>query len=455
MRCSLQDVFAQHFDAYAQQHSLHPRQWQAAQAIRNCYTPACGSHTLVCPQGHFSHEQFHACGHRSCPRCAPVSRAQWIDAELARLLPCPHFHVVFTLPHELLPLWEFNREFFTRVFFDAARHSLLELMADPHHLGATPGLLMSLHTWGRNLSHHPHIHALVSAGGLTPDLRWRATRSNFLLPLKPLRRLFAGKLLAALREGLDSGLNVGLHDGSHSTAWRLPPQQGAAYWRHLLSALYRKHWNIQINPAYASGRSVTLYLARYTKGGPLPQQRSLFMTATSVSFTYTDHRDGRTKRITLSPSEFISRILWHAPPKGVHTVRHAGLYAAAAKRHHHQALIALTLPPPHQSSTPLCSPSLDTPRPKPAPLCPVCRTPLGLSFLRPSLPLPPMTAAAKNEIPLLKSAHTAQHPSRYHLAPRPNPSFKPRPKGEPPGPGRRCRAHFLQPGPGGSPLGPS
>ncbi len=417
MRCSLQDVFAAHFDAYAQQRSLHPREWKAAQCIRNCYTAACGSHTLVCPKGHFSHEQFHACGHRSCPRCAPVARAAWIDAELGRLLPCPHFHVVFTLPHELLSLWEFNRELFIRLLFDSVRLTLLDLLADPRHLGATPGLLLALHTWGRDLSHHPHIHALVSAGGLTPELRWRATRAGFLLPLKPLRRLFAGKLLAALRLLLDSD------------KLRLPPRLPLARCRRLLHSLYRKHWNIQINPPYDNGRSVTLYLARYAKGGPLPRHRPLFMTPTSVSFEYTDHRDARSKCMTLPPHAFIARLLWHAPPKGIHTVRHAGLYAAAAKRHHRLASIALSCPAPSDLPPPAPSPHFHAPAPACPPLCPVCSSPLG----RCSAHLPPMTAPLTNEIPLLQSAHR-QHPSRHHRGARPNPSFKLTRHGNTPGP---------------------
>ena len=408
MRCSLQDIFATHFDAYAQQHRLHSRELRAAWCIRHCYTAACGSHTLSCPQGHFSHEQFHACKHRSCPRCAPGQRAAWIDAELGRLLPCPHFHVVFTLPHELLALWEFNRESLTRMLFDSVRLSLLDLLADPRHLGATPGLLMSLHTWGRNLSHHPHIHALVSAGGLTPDSRWRPTRAGFLLPLKPLRRLFAGKLLAALRTAL------------HCCELRLPPEQPLSHWTALLHTLYRKHWNIQINPAYDSGRSVTLYLARYAKGGPLPKQRALFMNPTSVGFDFTDHRDSRSKHLTLDPFAFISCILWHAPPAGVHSVRHAGLYAAAAKRHHRLASIALTLPHTSDPLPPSTPPACNAPRPALSPICPVCRNPLRRSFSRPS----PMAARAENEIPLNKSAGSSRHPSGHHRTPRPNPSFK-------------------------------
>ena len=438
MRCSMQDVFAAHLDSFAAARSLHPRESRAAWCIRNCYSTGCGSHTLRCPEGHFSTEQFHACRHRSCPRCAARSRAAWIDAELTRLLPCPHFHVVFTLPHELLPLWEFNRACLIGVFFDCVRNTVLELLADPRHLGATPGLLLSLHTWGRNLSHHPHIHALVSAGGLTPAGQWRSTRAGYLLPLKPLQRLFCGKLLAALRALLDS---ASLH---------LPPRQPLSHWLQLLRALYGKHWNIQINPAYASGRSVTLYLARYARGGPLPQQRPLLLNHLTVSLDFTDHRDSRTKRLHLHVHEFIARILWHAPPKGVHTVRHAGLYAAAASRHHLQACIALSLPTPSPASAPYRPSSTHSttdavphPTTPTAPACPACGSLLQLSFAPRSL--------RRNEISLLQSLTPPNTPlpTSSHLGP--TPSFKPTSNGEPPGPGHRYPVHFLRPGPGVSP----
>jgi len=430
----MQDIFAEHFDAYAQQHRLHPRESRAAWCIRNCYTPACGSHTLVCPQGHVSREQFHACGHRSCPRCAPRTRASHIDAELSRLLPCPHFHVVFTLPHELMPLWQFNRQCLIKLFFDCVRLTLLEMLADPRHLGATPGLLMALHTWGRNLSHHPHIHALVTAGGLSADLQWHATRDGFLLPLKPIQRLFCGKLLAGLRALLDN------------SDLRLPPEQPSTYWTKSLRALYRKHWNIQINPAYATGRSVTLYLARYAKGGPLPKQRALFLTNATVSFEYTDHRDNQSKRLHLQPHEFISRVLWHAPPTGVHTVRHAGLYATASRRHHLAASVALSLastnkPPPHHApATPPATPPI-------APRCPTCNLPLWRSYTA----APRARAQGNYQIPLYQPAATPA--TSAHLGP--TTSFKPRHSGEPPGPGCGYPVHFPHPGPGGSPLCPT
>lgn len=363
MRVSEQSIFVQHFDAFAATARLHPRQQHAAQCIRACGTRAMGAHVLSCPTGAYEQLQFHACRHRSCPRCADAARSRWIDAELKRLLPCPHFHVVFTLPHSLLPLWEFNRERFMSLLMRCARESLLDLMESPNHLGATPGLLLSLHTWGRTLSHHPHVHCLVSAGGIDSTGAWRATHARWLLPVRPLQALFRGKLLATVLHGVEH-------------RWQLPPWSTVSYWRGLVQRLYRKHWNIEIRPPYEHGRGVVLYLARYAKGGPLPRKHNLCLNNGTVQFDYTDHRDHRTKQMTLSPNEFISRLLWHAPPRGQHTTRHAGLYCSARRADHRAAQQTLSASQPLNT---LASWPRPAPTPSPvAPLCPHC----GLSMLR-------------------------------------------------------------------------
>ena len=362
----MQDIFREHYEEFAASHSLHSRQARAAECISNCYSERLGAHLLVCPQGHFEQVQYHACRHRSCPRCAAQGVHDWAEAQLAQLLPCPHFHVIFTLPHELLKLWEFNREQLTQLLFDCARRSLLELLHNPRHLGALPGLLMSLHTWGRTLSHHPHVHCLLSAGGMDEQQHWRDCKPGFLLPVKPLQLLFRGKLLSGLGRLLSE----------HTL--RLPPLLREAHWRQLIRQLYAKHWNIEIRPPYAQGRGVALYLSRYVKGGPLPKDRALDLRDGSVRFSYTDHRDGRTKTLCLSALEFIERVLWHAPPRGQHTVRRAGLYASAQREHHDNALRLLTPLSQPQASVPSVTTTSDDscPHTTSAPNCPTCQRPL-------------------------------------------------------------------------------
>ena len=403
MRCSLQDIFDAHFDSYAQQHTLHPRESRAAWCIRYCGTATIGSHTLACPEGHFEQVQYHACRHRSCPRCAGRPRQLWLDSQLARLLPCPHFHVVFTLPHVLLPLWSFNRAAMATLLFDCVRDSLLDLMADPKRLGVRPGLLMALHTWGRNLSQHPHIHCLLSAGGIDPLGQWKAGSSTFLLPLKPLQILFRGKLLARLKALL---LAQQLH---------LPPAQGLPHWLSTIGQLYLKHWNIEIQAPYDHARGVALYLARYVKGGPVPKDRMLSLDSKGlVRMGYTDHRDGRAKTLCLHAHEFIARVLWHAPPKGLHTVRYGGLYSCAVPAQYLAAVAALaSASPPARSSS--------HPQKQPAVLmtCPTCQRPLLSRSHRPT--------HQNRENSFNSQHHRWKIPSHHLRTPKPNPSFKPTP----------------------------
>jgi hypothetical protein len=345
MFVSEQALFQRFFEAFAASRSLHPREVRAARCIAGCGTRAMGAHVLSCPEGACEQLQFHACRHRSCPRCAQSSRSRWITSEFQRLLPCPHWHVVVTLPHALIPLWSFNRARFTSLFMRCVRESLLELLRQPRYRGAPPGvlpgLLLSLHTWGRTLSQHPHVHCLVSAGGIDASGLWRDLPSGWILPVRVLQALLRGKLLSALAQEL------------RRSRWVLPPSLSPAACSSLLRQLWRTHWNVEIRGPYDHGRGVVLYLARYAKGAPLPPHRFLDLLEhngqTLLRMPYLDHRSGTQRTLTLSVEEFISRVLWHAPAGGIHTTRHAGLYTSAHRRHHQaalQQLAHLRTPPP-------------------------------------------------------------------------------------------------------------
>lgn len=362
MRETLQSIFREHFVRYAQTRTLHLRELRAASAIMNCYTAALGGRVLSCPTGDYTVASYNACRHRSCPKCAERPRQEWIQTELQRLLPCEHYHAVFTLPHDFIPLWAFNRERMNTLLFDCARQSLLELCADERHLGAKPGLLMALHSWGRTLSQHPHVHCLVSGGGMTAQGQWRRCRQHYLVPVKALAALFRGKLLHHIKHGIDA------------QRLRLPPHQDAQHWYACIKAQYRKHWNVELAAPYAHGRGVALYLARYVKGGPLPSDRQLDHDGQRVSMGYTDHRDQRRKTLRLDAQEFIARVLWHAPPARQHMVRHCGLYATAARQQHRQCakLLSPTLMPT-APTTQACHALTRTNE------CPQCQLPLRIT----------------------------------------------------------------------------
>src|SRR5215467_9573460 len=199
---TLQTIFQAAFPAYEQRHALPAHVRRAAHAIMQCRTAALGGHVQACPDGHMSRIWYNSCRHRSCPRCAYLQTECWLALQRARLLACDHYHVIFTLPHDLNPLWLANVPVMTTLLFQAVRATLSALLADPKYLGAQPGIMAALHTWSQTLVLHPHVHCLVTGGGLTPTGQWVAVRNGFLLPVRVVMAVFRGKLLAAIRQAL-------------------------------------------------------------------------------------------------------------------------------------------------------------------------------------------------------------------------------------------------------------
>ena len=319
MTVTLQGIFTDHFASYAQRHRIPLRTHRAAQAIMQCRTAAMGGHYQQCPEGHLQRVQYHSCRHRSCPCCSALPKARWVDAQQARLLACDHYHVVFTLPHELLELWAWNRAWCVDALFQAVRDTLMTLLADTRHLGALPGIVMALHTWGRTLSRHPHLHCLVTGGGLTEGGDWRGVQRGYLLPVRVVKSLYKGKLLALFWGALQDGSLVLPTGQSHETV------------EHVFKAIGKKVWNVRLQERYAHGRGVMLYLSRYVKGGPISERRLLSADDKTTCFGYTDHTDGKPKVMRLSTDQFLQRVLWHVPVAGQHTIRQYGLYAHQAR----------------------------------------------------------------------------------------------------------------------------
>jgi hypothetical protein len=234
----------------------------------------------------------------------------------ARLIDGPHHHIIFTIPHELNVLWMIARAQMTQLLFAAVRDTLMELLGDPRHLRAIPGIVMALHTWTRALALHPHIHALVTDGGLSQDGAWVRPRRSHFLPARVVMGLFRGKLLAAVRGALECG------------ALPLPADLSGERLSSLLNRLGRVKWNVHLCERYDHAEGISVYLARYVKGGALTNRQILAASDERVVFSYKRHgAGGRASVLALSPQRFIARVLAHAPEPGVHVVRHYGLYA--------------------------------------------------------------------------------------------------------------------------------
>ena len=287
----------------------------AASSIIRCRTAELGAHVSRCDCGHITTIQYNSCRHRSCPQCRGGRRANWLQKTTAELLPCDHVHIIFTVPEQLNRLWQFNRASFSERLMKAARQTLETLLADPKFLGARPGIISALHTWGRNLSIHPHVHCLVTAGGEDADGRFVHPRYKSFLPGAVLVTMFRGKLCAFLKTAIAAGDLV------------VPPSMTAAKCQSLLNRLGRVRWNVRVQERYPHGVSVAGYLARYMSGGPISDKRLVSISNDAVTFRYKDHRDGTQQLMKLAPHDFLSRWMEHVPPRGLRMIRRSGLYA--------------------------------------------------------------------------------------------------------------------------------
>jgi hypothetical protein len=320
---TLQAIFQDAFPAYEQSHALPAHVRRAAHAIIRCRTAALGGHIQTCPDGHVSRVWYNSCRHRSCPQCAYLQTERWLALQRARLLACDHYHVIFTLPHDLNPLWLANVQMMTTLLFQAVRDTLCTLLADPKYLGAQPGILTALHTWSQTLVLHPHLHCLVTGGGLTPDGHWKAVRNGFLLPARVVMAVFRGKMLGALRQAFARDALV--------LPEAMRPQQFLNL-LHRLGHAQKTPWNVHIRERYRHGAGVVTYLARYLRGGPIKNGRLVAYDGARVTFTSrarqeeADTEPASLQRMTLPVAAFLQRWLLHVPVPQTRVVRSYGLY---------------------------------------------------------------------------------------------------------------------------------
>jgi hypothetical protein len=295
-------------------------------AIEICRTAELGGHVDECDTcGHIS-VSYNSCRNRHCPKCQFLRKEQWLEARKEDLLPIPYFHVVFTIPDELNPLALRNRRTLYGILFRSASETLMELGRDPKHLGAQIGFIGILHTWGQNLMDHPHIHCIVSGGGLSPDgQKWVPSRNKFFLPVKVMSRLFRGKFLDYLQRGCDSGSLV--FPGNVGTL------QEAEAFREFMRGLYRKEWVVYCKPPFKDAEGVLQYLGRYTHRVAIANHRIVKLQDNKVSFSWRDYADGNRKKImTLEAFEFIRRFLLHVLPDRFVKVRYYGLLGSRNRK---------------------------------------------------------------------------------------------------------------------------
>lgn len=379
VRGFLQEVFGRHFGAYTRAHGVSAEQGRAARQIKTCRTAAQGSHVRLCPNGDYMEHFYNSCKHRSCPRCGGYESQRWADRQQAKALACSYFHIIFTLPDELNTLWHYNRRVFASLFFRAQQEALESLYADPRWVGGRPGALAVFQSWGETLNVHPHLHVIITAGGLAPDGRWVAANRDYLMPLDVLRKRFHGLFLTALRQAL------------YVTKTLVPPDgQSVEQVMGLFNRLAVKRWHVQIQPSYRHLRGVVRYLAFYLRGGPIAESRLDWTEDGRVRLAYKRPGEHRSDHLTLGVDEFIRRILVHVPPSGLHMARAWGLFHPRAAADYEQARSQLADEPAAERPEPAPANPAAAPREQRL-CCPHCGSPL--TVLRQARS-PPMRAAA-------------------------------------------------------------
>ena len=320
----LQDIFNISFDEYRHSRFVPVHAQKVAQAIMTCRTVALGGHIDSCPECGYERNSYNSCRNRHCPKCQTIKKEQWIGRRCEDILDVRHFHMVFTIPSELNRIVMQHPVALYKLLFTASAKTVKELAADPKHLGVLPGFTSILHTWGQNLSFHPHIHMVVTGGGMTPEGRWKHSRKKFFLPVKVVSKLFRGKFLAALRQLYDAGgITCRNTDGLILTSQSFS---------QIIAACYEKNWCVYCKKPFTGTSGVFSYLGRYTHRVAISNNRILDVDQEKTRFRWRDYTDGnKIKEMELSNLEFIRRFLFHILPHGFTRIRHYGLYASRNK----------------------------------------------------------------------------------------------------------------------------
>jgi hypothetical protein len=343
--------------------SLSWLQVKVLNAIERCRTAALGGHRDQCDECGHQSISYNSCRNRHCPKCQTNARDKWLATRQQELLPVDYYHLVFSVPHSLVPLIWQNKKVLFRLLFEASAEMLLEVAADPKHMGAEIGFLSILHTWGQTLQAHPHIHCVVPGGGLSPDHQhWIRAPNHFFLPVKVLSRVFRGKFVAGLRRAFRREQLV-FFGGCDSLA---QPKAFSAF----LRTLFHDDWVVYAKKPFGGPDHVLHYLARYTHRVAISNHRLVSVSDTEVAFRWKDYAHHSKHRVmTLTHEEFLRRFLLHVLPRGFPRIRHFGLFA---NRRRGSLLplcrTLLALHPKPIPTTPVVPPALW--------LCPCCQGPM-------------------------------------------------------------------------------
>jgi len=314
------------FNKYSHYLENLPREhWKAIQAIKNCRTSVLGGNKLKCNHCEYEKVSYNSCRNRHCPKCQFTAKQKWIENRMDELLPCQYFHVVFTLPAELKPLMLRNKKASYDILFKAASQTLKEVALNPKNLGAEIGCIGVLHTWGQNLTDHPHIHFIVPGGGLKKKKKWVSCKENYLLPVQVLSKVFRGKILDFFEKAYK--------EDELKLMGKIEYLKSPQSFKNLLIQCAAKDFVVYSKKPFAGPEQVIKYLGGYTHRIAISNYRLVKLENEVVSFKVRDKNNpGKSKVMKLHVGEFMRRFLLHVLPKGYVRIRHFGLLGSRLKK---------------------------------------------------------------------------------------------------------------------------
>lgn len=342
--CEVAQVIDQEWDSINSSVVLNVWQKRTLRLLRDCRTSAMGGHVDRCPDCSYLRISYNSCRNRHCPKCQVMAKEDWVQARKEELLPVPYFHVVFTMPEQVNRLCLFAPAKVYDTLFASAWSTISDFAADTKHLSARTGMIAVLHTWGQNLSLHPHLHCIVPGGGLNASGNWKTARSNgkYLFPVEALSKVFRARMVALLRK-------------------HFPNEEKAFF-----EGLFKTEWVVYAKRPFGGPKQVIDYLGRYTHKIAISNHRLTTVTDEQVSFRYKNYRNGQQGLLSLSPLEFIRRFAQHILPKGFVRIRHYGLLSSRTKS---KAIPSIHL----QLSNKIMTIQKQERRKAPPVLCPCCK----------------------------------------------------------------------------------
>jgi hypothetical protein len=325
------DIVRDHGEAFKRTRKLSLGQLKAMSAIERCRTAELGGHVLLCTDCAETQIAYNSCRNRHCPKCQGSTAKRWLADRQAELLPVAYYHVVFTLPAQIADIAYQNPALVYDLLFKATSQTLRTIARDPKHLGAEIGFTAVLHTWGSAMTHHPHLHCIVPAGGLSGDGQWQPCKRGFFLPVRVLSRLFRRLFLEQL---------TAIHDQLKFYGQLAHLVEINAFHKHLVPTR-QSDWVVYAKRPFSGPEAVLAYLSQYTHRVAISNRRLVSYDKHTVTFKYKDYRAKGRKRhttMTLATDEFLRRFLIHILPRCFHRIRHFGLFANHQRKQNLQCI---------------------------------------------------------------------------------------------------------------------